>query len=145
MDDDELAKFKRSLLLLSGCAFLSSAFYFYQELKFTVWGATAEATVTRTFETKERRRQLLAVEYKFRDEDGKRYSERDDVPIDWPVPVDVVTVEYLPGVDDSSRLEGHSSSAAVWIFLACTAWLAFSGYKIYKDASEAVHGKKRRR
>jgi hypothetical protein len=143
MDYDELAKFKR--ILLAGVVFLISAYYSYQEIKFAIWGATAEATVTRTFETKVKRRQLLAVEYKFSDEDGKRYSERDDVPIDWPVPASVVTVQYLPGVDDSSRLEGHSSSAAVWIFLACSAWLAFSGYKIYKEASEAVHGTKRRR
>ena len=143
MDDDELAKFKR--ILFAGIAFLVSAYFSYKELKFAVWGTTADATVTRTFETKNRRTPLLAVEYTFLDEAGKSHSERDDVSLDWPVESEIMTVQYLPGVDDSSRLAGHSNKVVVWIFLACTAWFAVSGFKLYKEANDAVHGKSRRR
>lgn len=141
--DEELAKFKR--ILIAGCIFLMAGYFSYQELKYAIWGTTAEATITRTFDTRERRRDLLAVEYTFSDEEGRRISERDDVPIDWPLPEDKVSVQYIPGVKDSSRLEGHSSTVAVWVFLGSCAWLGFSFYKLFKEASEAVHGKRRRR
>jgi hypothetical protein len=143
MDQDaEIRKFK--MILVAGLAFLFSAYSSWQELKFAMWGTTAEARVTRTFDTAERRRPLLAVEYTFEDRDGRSHSERDDLPASFPDPGDVVTVEYLPGVEDSSRIEGHSSMASVWVFLACLGWLGYSAFKLYREASEAVHGGRRR-
>ncbi|QDT89628.1 hypothetical protein [Gimesia algae] len=143
-EDEELKKLK--WILIAVVAFLISGYLSFKELKYTVWGATTEATVTNTFDTAEsRRKPLLAVEYTFTDEDGKHYSERDDVPIDWPVPGPTVNVQYLPGVEDSSRLEGHSSKVAVWVFLSCCVLLCFAGFKLYQMASEAVDGPPRRR
>lgn len=147
-EQEELAKLK--WILIAGIIFLISAYYSYQELKYAVWGATAEANVTRTFNTAEssrrgRRKNLLAVEYTFTDRDGKQHSERDDIPRNSPTPGPKVNVEYLPGVEDSSRIEGYSSKVAVWIFLGCCILLVFAGFKLYQMASEAVDGKPRRR
>lgn len=141
--DEELAKFK--WLLIAVIIFLGSGYFSYKELKFAVWGATAEARVSETFATRNssrrRSRPLLAVKYSFTDEDGNQFSERDDVPIDWPVSENM-TVQYLPGVEDSSRLLGHSSWLAVCVFLASLGLLGFAGYGLYKEATEAVHGKR---
>ena len=144
-EEEELAKLK--WILFAGIAFLLSGYFSFQELKFAVWGTTAQAEVTNTFETRNSRRggSLLAVEYTFTDKEGKHYSERDDVPSSWPSPGPKVTIQYLPGVEDCSRLEGHSSKVAVWVFFGCCAWLAYSGYQLYQLASEAVDGPPRRR
>lgn len=144
MDQDEdLAQLK--WILIAGIAFLFSAFFAFQELKYFVWGTTAEATVTNTFETRERRRNLLAVEYTFTDKEGQHHSERDDVPSDWPTPGPKVTIQYMPGVEDSSRLEGHSRTGAVWVFFVCCGLLVFAGFKLYQIASDAIDGPPRRR
>lgn len=136
MDHDlELARFK--WILIAGIAFLFSAYLSYKELKFAVWGETAEATVTDTHEVRGGRRSSpkLAVEYTFTDESGAHHSERDDVSINSAISTnDLLTVQYLPGVDDSSRIEGNSNRFAVVIFLGSLAWLAFSFFKLYRDA-----------
>ncbi|MCA9018312.1 MAG: hypothetical protein KDA77_23525, partial [Planctomycetaceae bacterium] len=132
--DEELAKLK--WILAAGVAFLVTGYLSFQELKYAVWGTTTEATVTRTFETstgsRRRSKMLLAVEYTFTDKEGQSHNERDDVPIDWPTPGPKVNIQYLPGVEDSSRLEGHSSKVAVWMFLGCCVLLGFAGFKLYQ-------------
>lgn len=144
---DEDAELKKMVwILIVVVAFLVTGYLSFKELKYAVWGATAEATVTNTFDTSlGRRSPLLAVEYTFTDKDGQQHSERDDVPIDWPEPGPKVNVQYLPGVEDSSRLEGHSAKVAVWMFLGCCVLLGFAGFKLYQMASEAVNGPPRRR
>jgi hypothetical protein len=145
-EEDELKKFK--WLLFATLAFLISTYYSWREFKFFAWGETAEATVTNTFETQSgnrRRTPLMAVEYSFTDSSTGPRSERDDVAVDWQLEGSTVMVQYLPGVADSSRLLGHSNTLPVWVFFGCLGWLGYNGFKVYREASEAVHGKKRRR
>ena len=133
--DEELGKLK--WLLVAVFAFLFSAYFSYQELKFAVAGVTADATVTNTFEVRGGRRSSpkLAVEYTFTDEDGAHHSERDDVSIGSSISEnDTISVQYLPGAEDSSRIEGNSNSFAVAIFLGCLIWLGFSFFKLYREA-----------
>ena len=145
-EEDELRKFK--LILGAFCAFLISGYFAYQECKFLVWGATAEATITNMFETtgtgRNRRSLRLAIEYTFTDSATGSRSERDDVPISWPIPQGTVTVQYLPGVAKSSRLLGNSSTFFVWIFCGCIALLGYAGYRLYKEANEPVRPKRRK-
>lgn len=147
MDEEEELK-KLKWLVVALVVFLISTYYSWQELKFVVWGQTAQANVTNTFETSSGGRRsapLLAVEYTFTDSATGARSERDDVPVDWPLSENTVTVQYLPGVVDSSRLHGHSRQSAVLIFVACAAWLGYQGFKLYREASQAVHGRGKRR
>lgn len=145
--DEELAKFKS--ILFSAVVFLISAYFSFGELKFAVWGKTAEAKISRTHETKSagrRSRPMIQIEYQFTEADGTGRSERADVAIDWPVPTTgVMTVQYLPGVADSSRPLGQSKMMAVYIFLASLAGLGFNGYKLCKLANEPVRGSGRGR
>jgi hypothetical protein len=149
--DEELARFK--FLLGAAVVFLISGYFAYGELKFALLGKTAEATVIRTFNTKEMRsrgrsRELLVVEYQFIEANGTARSERDDVPAGWPLPTTgKVLVQYLPGMADSSRLEGHRSLVSVFVFLAALAGLTFFIVKLWREASAAVsetRGKKKR-
>ncbi len=108
----------------------------------------AEAKVVRTFETKgasSRSGPKLAVEYTFTDAATGSRSERDDVPISWKIDGPTVTVEYLPGVADSSRLKGNDRSMRVYLFAASCVWLLVEGYNVWSMAHAAVHGKRRRR
>ncbi len=149
MDEEhEIAKLK--WLFFAGVAFLITGYLSYKEMKYAIRGKSAEATITRTFETtsvgrRGKPRKYLVVEYSFIDDDGKHQNDSDDVALDWPVPEQSVTVEYLPGVERSSRIEGHSNMFAVWMFLGSCALLLFAGVKLYLMAREAVHGKPRRR
>ena len=148
MDTDaEIARFK--WLLVSGIVFLISGYFSYNELRFFVRGKTAEARVTRTRETQSGGRHsspVLSVEYQFTEADGTSRSERDQVAIGSAVTAnDLITVQYLPGVEDSSRVLGNSRMGAVYLFLACLAWLSFSGYQLWREATDAVHGSGRRK
>jgi len=146
-NEDELAQFKRIIMAI--IVFLMTMYFSYQEMKYVIWSTTAEATVTRTFETAEsagrfRRRELLAIEYTFTDEDGQSHNEREDIPLDHPAPGERITVEYIPGVEDSSRIEGYSSLIPIWIFLGCCAWLGYEFFKLYREANEPVSRHRRR-
>jgi hypothetical protein len=129
--DTELARLKG--ILIAGLAFIISACFSFSELKFAIWGKTAEAKATRTRDTEgtgRRSRPKRHLEYQYNEADGTGRSGRDSVEIDWPVPENgIYSVQYLPGVADSSRLLGHSRIVAVYLFLGCLAWLGYSGYK----------------
>ncbi len=148
MDEElELKRFK--WILAAGLIFLFSMYYSYLELKYKIWGATAQATVTRTFESvssgrRGRSTPMLAVEYTFTDSKTGARNERDDVSMDWPVPQGTVEVEYLPGVVDSSRLKGHSNSFAVWMFFGSLAWVSFSIYRLAQEANAPIKKSRRR-
>jgi hypothetical protein len=141
--DQELARFK--WIFFAGMTFLVSAYWSFGELKFAIRGKTAEAKITGTHKSAGMRRYgrsnpMLAVEYQFTEVDGTPRSERDDVPAGWPLPPSGnATVQYLPGVSDSSRLLGHSQKTAVYVFLGCTGWLGFSCFKLWREAAAAVH------
>lgn len=139
-EENELAKFKG--ILIAGVLFLISGWYSYRELRFAVWGRTAEAQVTKTFETREMRsrtrsRRKLAVEYTFTDQGGTQHNERDDVPISWqPLPANVVTVQYIPGVKGASRLRGNSHMFLVWLFCGSICWMGYALYQLYREAQD---------
>jgi hypothetical protein len=158
-DDNELRKAK--WLLFMGVLFLFSAFFAYSELRFAIWGKTTEAEIIETFETSEPglgrkavvrhvvngpENDILAVKFRFKEEGGTLHEERDDVPISWTLDdPEKVTVQYIPGEPESARLAGHSNDGSVYLFLAMLALLMFFGYRLYRHASEAVHGSGRRR
>lgn len=145
--EEELAKFKS--IIFSGLVFLISAYFSFGELKFAIWGKNAEAKITRTHETRSSGRRahpMIQIEYQFTEADGTGRSERADVAVDWPVSTTgMMTVQYLPGVADSSRPLGQSKMTAVYVFLAALAWLGFNGYKLCKLANEPIRGSARSR
>lgn len=147
--DDEVAKFK--WLLIGVIAFLISGYYSFSEVKFAIWGRTAEATVTRTYETTEsgrrfRKRHYTVVEYQFAEADGTLRSERDKVSAGTVVPgISQIAVQYLPGVADSSRLAGQTSLTSICVFVGSLIWLSVAGYKLHMEANTPGYDSRRRR
>jgi hypothetical protein len=126
-----------------------SGYFAFREIRFSIFGATAEATITNVKEYDDvgrrgRKNPKLAVYYTYTDKDGQTHQERDAVPLDWPDFGPIVNVEYLPGVEDSSRLEGHSSKVSLWMFLACCVGVGFVGYKLHRAVTDPPSGRKRR-
>ncbi len=142
---EELKKFK--WVLIVGIVFLVSACYSWVELKYLIWGQTVDAQVTNSFIAtstgrRGRKSEKLAVEYTFADSAAGPRSERDDVSTDWPVPVGTVSVQYLPGVPDSSRLSGHTYMLAVWMLMISLILLVAFVVHMHRE-SNAVPGKRR--
>lgn len=95
---------------------IASVVMSWVELRYLVSGVTADAQVVRIYEVDDYRRNTVGsyrVEYRFTEGGGGGVvrSEEDTVrSLDgWPFKNNraVVTVEYLPGVEDRSRLSGH--------------------------------------
>ena len=138
--DNELARFK--WLLFAGIMFLISGYYSISELRFAVSGKTIEASLTQvkqTMSTGRRSRPRLSFEYQFAEADGKTRSERDVVSVDWPAPTaGTVTIQYIPGVANASRLLGHSNMVWVYVFMGCSVAMAVSIYLLCRAANEPI-------
>lgn len=142
--DDESRQAVR--MIGSFLLFLIASIFAFGEIKYLVWGHKADATVTRTFPTSEgRASQRLAVEYTFTDEKLGPLSERDDVPDSFEVEPGPIKVEYLPGVRDSSRVDGNSRMGAVWFCLSSMLWVGWNLFALWREAQEPVGGRKKRR
>ena len=136
MDQD--AEMKRmKVWLYVGLVFLISAIFSWQELKYTLRGKSAEATVTTTNDFTEHGRhdtKLLSIHYRF-DDAGVMREEYDHVPLDWPTPEvgSKVQIQYFPGVEDSSRILGHSNKFWVYIFLGSCAVGGFLFFQLMRE------------
>lgn len=146
--DSEIARFKGFVVV--GILFLISGWYSQWEFRYAIWGQTAEARITRQFETREigrrgPKRPVLVVEYSYTDKSGAQRDEHDRVPTSWQSRLaEVTTIQYLPGVVKSSRLLGHSYLLPVWFFLGTLGWLIYSVYRIYLEALEPARPTRRR-
>ena len=109
-------------------------FFGFQELRYSLFAATATATVTH--KSQEMRgggrggpRPVLVLDYSFRDANGAQRNEQDVVPPDWRVD-ETVLVEYFPGTIGSSRVKGAKSrgglllvTGLIAVFWGVIAWL----------------------
>ena len=49
-----------------------------------------------------------------------------------------VTVQYLPGVEKSSRIDGHVRLKAILFFFGSLFWLGFAILKLAKEANTPI-------
>lgn len=139
-ENSEALRFKG--MLVAGVLFLFSAYFSYQELRYAIWGQSAEARITSISPYRStrglRRRTRQAVRYSFVDEQGQTRDERDDVRSTWQPSGETVTVAYIPGVADASRLASNTRWYAVWLFLICVAWLAYQFVAVIREANRPI-------
>lgn len=142
--DEEAELVKLKWLIFAGLAFLVSSFFAWTELRYALWSRTTEAEVVDVFETETigrrgRRIPVLAVEYRFTDEAGVPRFERDEVARGWQPPANRrVAIEYFPGENGGSRLAGNRNWRSLVVFFGTLAVLAFAGWKLWREAREAV-------
>ena len=139
--EDELQRFKFALIAF--VAVVVSGYISWGELKYKLWGKSADATVTEAREEERRGRRgrryhVLVVDYTFTEADGTRRSERDEVSSGTEVSSPTTTIEYLPGVANSSRLAGQEKVFAIIIFVGSLAWMGFSIYSIAREANAPI-------
>ncbi len=122
---------KRATRLLGALGiFLISAFLAFDELRHAAWGRTVEGHVVNAEpvmirQGRGRETPMLSVQYTFPDEGAGQRSERDLVPLGWPLPGEnKVSIQHLPGRPDSSRLAGHRSAWALDFFFGSLAVMA---------------------
>lgn len=135
--DPEMWKFK--LLLGVSAAFLISAWFVFQEFQYLLWGQKAEVTVSRVYnrETRARRgsRTERVVGYSFQDGSAGNRNESTTVALDWEPPESGrVTIQYVPGAKNRSRLDGQRNTVALTIFFGT---LLAGALLIWKLACEA--------
>lgn len=145
--DEEVAKFK--WLLGAGMVFLISGYFSLNELRYALFSRTVEARVTNARATQSvgrRKEPRLAIEYNFTEAGGATRSERDTVPVDWPLSPDgAIQIQYIPGVANASRLSGRGSWNAVAIFLASLVAIGVLFYKLHLEAHAPVRPRTRRK
>lgn len=144
--EDEIQRFK-SILIAAGLM-LVAAYFSWQELKFRVWGKTAEATVVRTFEATRSsrrggRRTVQVVEYRFFEDASTPRTVQVDYGLNEDLPEQRFQVEYLPG-EGVSRMAGQSNWIAIAGFFGGLAWLGYSVYRLAREASAPIERSRRR-
>lgn len=146
MDRDEMrkVKFYGTICLL----FLLSMWQSWRELKYALWGELATATVARVKEVSGSRvgSKQLNVEFRYPAEGAGIQTELERVPLDTAIAEgDEISIQYIPGEEDSARLDSRTSMGAVYMFFGSLVAMGFVGFRIWKMAHEAVHGSSRRR
>ena len=140
-DDSESWKFVAGLVAV--VAFIASTFFAWRELKYTLAGKTATATVEEVTDITVGRRRTVGlrhhdrnVHYHFRDAAGNDRRDVDWVPLNWlPPPNGTVTVQYL---DDSSRLAGNRNIVGLILFFVSGAVVLVGGYLFWRHVREAT-------
>lgn len=145
--DAELQRFK--WILASGLMFLITGCLAYSELRYAIWGETAQAKVhdvRDTISTSRRAGSMVSLHYTFTESDGTQRTDHESVPADSPlVGAQTILVRYLPGVDQSSRIEGSVRFNALLFFLGSLLWLAYSIYSMAREAHTPISRGPRRR
>lgn len=139
MDDwTDRAKLRIGLVVV--VVVLTSAYLSCVEVKYAIWGKTADAEITRTFEFTEYHRhglseEKLAVQYHFREQDGTDRKEVMNRSANWQVPADNrLRIQYLPGEGGAARPAGERSYVALGIFLVSLSVLGFFTVKTWREA-----------
>jgi hypothetical protein len=131
-----------------------SAAFALGELRYAIWGQTAEAQVRNLSHFVQPGRggsEKLSIEYSFTDSsDTESRSERDELPSGWKLPKgEKITIQYLPGDRGSSRLKGHRNLVPIIGFLVCLSVTLFFLLRVARQANEPVapprKGKRSRR
>jgi hypothetical protein len=132
--EDETRRFK--IMVFVGLLFVLSAYSSCQEIKYSIWGKTAEATISSTQRMRMRRtRTVLVVRYEFTEESGAQRTDSMAQPLDWQPPADgKLSIDYLAGAKGESRLHGEWNFIAVSFFLVMLGTMVFFVVKTFRSA-----------
>jgi hypothetical protein len=140
--DDEVAKFK--WMLGAGLMFLISGCFSVSELRYAVSGTTTDAQLLEVKEVVSRgrwgrRHTNLQVHYQFNDGAGGSRSEADTVSTDWPfASEDTISVQYIPGKAEWSRIAGNRRDWAVIVFGLSLCGVAYLGFQLYQAVNNPI-------
>jgi hypothetical protein len=125
--------------MIAGC-------YALDELRYAVWGRSAEGTVTESFIALEPgseidSQKVRVVRFSFRDQDGRPQSGVDRVHPDSPIQAgDRIAVQYIGGDEYRKRLEGNRQLGALIFFFCCFGAVVAFVCLLARGADAPVHG-----
>lgn len=124
-------------------AFVISFWLSFQEFQYPLWGRTTEAAVNRVYDRERAGRRSGGPErvasYSFQEAGAGNRDESTTVPLDWEPPSNGrVTVQYVPGAKNRSRIEGQRNTGALVVFFGSLAAVALLILKLAREANEPV-------
>jgi hypothetical protein len=112
----------------------------YREFRYAISGETTQATVVDMFETRGRRgRTTRHVRYQYTDAEATQKRTGSDAVADGAFfdRGQAISIQYLPGEEDSSRLSGHRNYVGLVIFAVSIGAMTFAGFKLYQSEKES--------
>jgi hypothetical protein len=143
-EDNPVRKFKYALM--TGLMFLVSIYFSWQEFVYLIRGKMAVGNVTDTYQQSSGRfgtNKNRVLEYSFREDGGLSRCGADMIGIDEPIPAQV-NIQYTPGENGRSRLEGHVRWYWLAFFFGSIVLLGIALYRLNKQIDEAMAPRKRR-
>lgn len=139
-EDEDVVAFKQ--FVRSGLLFMFAIWLGWTDVRFQIWGETAEATVLRVRETRERNH----VEFQYREPDGTPVVTQESISVDESVSAgQSIIVDFIPG-DPSTAVLGHRGH---WFGLLLCAFCFFVAgvqlYPLWREARDAANGVRRSR
>lgn len=131
------------MLIYSGIAILVSLFLSWTEIKYWMFAKSATANVVdlQIVEYRGRRRRYdkLEVSFRYTDEEGMTKSEKDEVSLNYDLPLDdTVGIQYFSGVEDSARLVGSGKAWPFFVVIGSFSYFAFVVWKFAKEANTPI-------
>jgi hypothetical protein len=130
----ELHEFFKKLMIGIGLIFLP---FSWSEVRFSLLGTTARATVTQINESAVRgaTKKVLSIEYRFADPSGRERTEEDRLPFGDPRPSvgNQIDIQYCAGLPGQSRVIGNSQIVLVYFFLALVAAICITQLALPPD------------
>ena len=141
--DDETATFKR--MMQAGLILLMAMYLAWGDVKFWIWGTSAEATVTKIKESpfdSDR----AEVQFRYRDTDGRFVDTADTIPYETAESIgDTIQVDFLTGDPTSASLARKGHTSGLMMFSVCLLLIGWRVYPIWVEARDAANGVRRRR
>lgn len=127
------------LVVFATIVFLVSTVFTWQEIRFALWGRTAQGTIDEIEEVRRLRNSGWRVVYRFRDHQQQEIVIRDFVRLSWQPPAgqDVV-VHYLSSDSKEARMAGMENRIAPLIVGGTLLFLFITLARYYREARRAV-------
>lgn len=137
--EERRAQAMLGLALFLGFAVLVSAWYAWEELRYMLRGAAAEAQVIRTYQVEGRRGRWRYVEFRYRDKAGNEQDENCAIPDEWQEPPSgKLQVQYIPAETRSARLAGTHNYLPVGFLGICLIAVTAVCAWLWRDARAGV-------
>jgi hypothetical protein len=113
-------------------------FWGIQDLRMKWSGRKSTATVTQVFQNSKTLK--LDVQYRYSDEQGSEHAGSFGADANWKPPTDMkVSIIYLPGNPDSSRLASASSITGIVLFLVGLSITVFGFWYFNNESVNQAH------
>lgn len=141
--DVEAERFRAFLWFAAVVAVCLSGYYTVRDARYFLAGKTAVGRVTNVRETidmsSRRPRRMLRADYEFADAAGNTLAAHEQLPLGFPIAINErVSLEYLPGINNSARLTGRQNWLAIIVFVGSLLAIAGGLTWLIREANRPI-------